>query len=191
MPILHRENKMKKCKFCGISFNAKGTKITCSMECSKKYNEELSKIQKRICVFCGSPFEVSGKSISNTCSFTCGFLFGRRKSLESQGKYKEAKAVRLLTIQEIAYGKHKQEARRRPGIGTKLTLQEFINFWQKDCTYCGDKIETIGLDRINSDVGYIKGNVVPCCKHCNWMKNKNSPEFFLNHCKKVANHSSK
>lgn len=40
-------------------------------------------------------------------------------------------------------------------------------YWQKPCTYCGDKIDTIGLDRIDNDKGYAVDNVVSCCFDCN------------------------
>jgi len=31
-------------------------------------------------------------------------------------------------------------------------------------------IKTIGIDRVLNNVGYEKGNVVPCCKDCNKFK---------------------
>ena len=40
----------------------------------------------------------------------------------------------------------------------------------KNCYYCGEP-ESMGLDRINSNIGYIESNVVPCCGICNIMKN--------------------
>ncbi len=67
----------------------------------------------------------------------------------------------------------------------KLTKEEFISFWNKKCYYCGNKIETIGLDRIDNKKGYSKNNVVPCCSPCNWMKSDWSQKKFINHCKKI------
>ena len=38
---------------------------------------------------------------------------------------------------------------------------------------------SLGLDRIDSDLGYQLGNIVPCCGVCNMMKNNLSyDEFF-------------
>ena len=35
-----------------------------------------------------------------------------------------------------------------------------------------------GIDRIDSNIGYMKNNVVTCCKHCNSAKNSmTEPEF--------------
>lgn len=39
------------------------------------------------------------------------------------------------------------------------------------CHYCGGKLgkrcPTGGLDRIDNAIGYVKGNVLPCCGVCN------------------------
>lgn len=62
---------------------------------------------------------------------------------------------------------------RNKGLPFELTLEDHFTpgapntFWQKPCTYCNDKIETIGLDRIDNDKGYTIDNVVSCCGDCN------------------------
>ena len=43
----------------------------------------------------------------------------------------------------------------------KLSLNDFKEFWQKPCYYCGSDIKTIGLDRLNNHIGYIKSNLNP------------------------------
>ena len=72
-----------------------------------------------------------------------------------------------------------------------LTFKEFENFWQKPCRYCGDKIKTIGLDRVNNKKGYIIDNVVPCCEKCNRMKNSYNKKDFINHCIKIVRKNTK
>ena len=67
-----------------------------------------------------------------------------------------------------------------------LSLEQFIEFWQKPCIYCGDSIKTIGLDRINNNLGYIKDNIVSCCEVCNRMKMKYTVEEFINKCRKIT-----
>lgn len=59
---------------------------------------------------------------------------------------------------------------KRRHIPFDLTLDQFKLFWQQPCSYCGIKIETIGLDRKNSARGYTFKNVVPCCFECNTQK---------------------
>lgn len=66
-----------------------------------------------------------------------------------------------------------------------ISDEQFLSFWQKDCSYCGSKIETIGLDRVDSNVGYEMYNLVSCCTQCNTMKMKNTREEFLNKIKQI------
>jgi hypothetical protein len=74
-------------------------------------------------------------------------------------------------------------------------LDEFV-FWlfKQPCRYCkgmrsrgrkNSSIECNGIDRKNSDAGYIISNVVPCCTVCNDMKGTLSEEEFLNQNKKI------
>jgi len=66
-----------------------------------------------------------------------------------------------------------------------------FKFFETPCFYCGEGPETAskcklnGIDRMDSDVGYIEANVVPCCPTCNYMK-KNIPiSLFLAKCQKI------
>lgn len=43
-----------------------------------------------------------------------------------------------------------------------------------------------GLDRVDSSLGHVEGNLVPCCKRCNWAKLNFSSDSFLNHMKKLV-----
>ena len=49
------------------------------------------------------------------------------------------------------------------------------------CSYCGCQRteEVLGVDRLDSSLGYIKGNCVAACGSCNFMKRQLSPEDFL------------
>lgn len=58
--------------------------------------------------------------------------------------------------------------------------------WQKECYYCGIDIPNIGIDRVDNAIGYVIGNVQPCCTVCNMMKRSMSEEMFIEHCKRVA-----
>jgi len=83
------------------------------------------------------------------------------------------------------YKKCKQSALDR-GKDWSLALEEFKSFWQKPCAYCGDIVETVGLDRVDNNVGYQVDNLVSCCCFCNVAKNNHSREFFLDKVKKIA-----
>lgn len=66
-----------------------------------------------------------------------------------------------------------------------LSIEEFSSLWGLPCFYCGDKIETIGIDRVDSKKGYNIKNVVPCCTHCNIMKMHYTQKEFLNKIKQI------
>jgi len=48
---------------------------------------------------------------------------------------------------------------------------------------------TASLDRIDSNEGYVDGNVQWVHKDINWMKNTFSQQHFVDMCKKVADHA--
>lgn len=74
-----------------------------------------------------------------------------------------------------------------------ITFEQWRDIVTKPCAYCGEEPsqplinyytgETVcyvnGVDRVDSSVGYIASNVVPCCVHCNTAKHTLSlAEFF-------------
>lgn len=89
------------------------------------------------------------------------------------------KAVKLQHLRYI-----KSAVKR--GIEWRLSPEEFLKIIKRDCNYChaepriyegkfskgGRTVKTLmnGIDRINSSLGYVDGNVVPCCGTCNKMK---------------------
>lgn len=90
--------------------------------------------------------------------------------------------------QKTAAGKYSEYKRRAKSRKTEFSLSfdEFMSYWGSPCSYCGDPIETIGLDRVDSGAGYTSGNVVPCCHNCNMGKRAMSAESYIEHCRKVS-----
>lgn len=78
---------------------------------------------------------------------------------------------RVYSYTVLRYGHSKNKAKAK-GIEWSITKAEFNILRDKPCAYCGANIVTTGsgLDRINSDLGYILNNVVPCCYLCNTIK---------------------
>lgn len=68
----------------------------------------------------------------------------------------------------------------------ELSDEETRMLITSNCYYC-NKEQSMGIDRVNSSIGYIKGNVVPCCGTCNIMKNAFSQETFLTQIHKIYN----
>ena len=84
------------------------------------------------------------------------------------------------------------------GYEFNLTDDDIRVYSKQDCHYCGNspnqKCKTQnytgiyiyqGIDRIDSNIGYVKNNCVACCKHCNFAKNNLTTEQFLNKVKQI------
>ena len=95
---------------------------------------------------------------------------------------------------------HYQNSAKQRGLPFQISLDEFNDLSQQNCSYCGSKPSTIvkgtsengkyiynGLDRIDSAFGYIIDNLVPCCKICNYMKRIMSYNEFVNHIERIYN----
>lgn len=109
------------------------------------------------------------------------------------------------------YRTYRNAAAKR-GLDFALTVEEFAVLLAKNCEYCGqlpaqkvtwfrygkrscaepyqDFLYT-GIDRVNNGLGYVRGNVVPCCGFCNRAKAWQSPEDFINWAIRIADHQRK
>lgn len=106
-------------------------------------------------------------------------------------KKNEAKVTGLLygrPVKEVIYKRYRDNAIKR-GIDFDLTMEEFEKLWQLPCSYCGSSIDFIGIDRMDNELGYIAGNVTPCCTTCNLTKRNMSAEDYIALCAKVTRHN--
>ena len=107
---------------------------------------------------------------------------GRKKIRECNNRYyhknKNSVEYRFLRLKTGAKQRHKE-------LG--IDFEDFKELWKENCYYCGDEVNTAGLDRVDSSKGYIKGNIVRCCEKCNRAKNNMDINEFLIHCKKIVN----
>ena len=85
-----------------------------------------------------------------------------------------------------------------------LTDEQLRELFHSPCRYCDSSPNNVtrrkrlglivefrysGIDRKDNAVGYISSNCVPCCKTCNWMKQKMGVKEFIAHCRRVACHN--
>lgn len=77
-------------------------------------------------------------------------------------------------------------AARRKGRVWELTRDEFKDIRVKPCYYCGYHNSTVGIDRVDNNVGYTLDNCVPCCFVCNRMKSILTYDEFIDKCKKIV-----
>ena len=118
----------------------------------------------------------------------------RKQYRESHREQERARRKHYDTTAKGRYSIYKQNAKQR-NIEFDLTFEDFDNITKQPCFYCGgfngkcDDISYGGLDRIDSNNGYILDNVVPCCEICNKMKLDHDLHDFLEHIKKIINYT--
>lgn len=92
-----------------------------------------------------------------------------------------------MTMLESQY---RSTAKQR-GIEFDLSWIDIYKICTRNCEYCGKPPVDgnilrrngvvkpyMGIDRIDSEEGYVLGNVVPCCKECNTMKGSRTIDEF-------------
>lgn len=107
-----------------------------------------------------------------------------------KNKIKNKEKYRMSPKQ--CFGNYRRNASKRSKpVSFAISFAEFMQFWNKSCSYCGNSIDTIGLDRVDNTVGYTLENLVSCCKQCNWMKVDSSRSEFIEHCVQIAKHTDR
>lgn len=100
---------------------------------------------------------------------------------------------------------HYRRAAKDRGYGFTLTKQNFRSLTKLNCSYCGRPPSQIvraakggngpyiytGIDRVNNLVGYIQGNVVPCCATCNRAKHVMGRDDFIAWIRLVYHHTKR
>lgn len=86
----------------------------------------------------------------------------------------------------------KSMAKRR-GLVCNLTFSYYSKLASNPCYYCAGELPQRGhgVDRVNSNKGYTKGNVRPCCTNCNRAKNDLSSSQFLKLVSEIYNNRIK
>lgn len=105
----------------------------------------------------------------------------------THGEQKRESQRKYAAKPENRYKKYVASAKSR-GFEWNLSRDEFMKHWQVDCTHCGSKIDTIGLDRIDSSLPYQADNVESCCFFCNRIKSDMKTEDLYNHLEKIRKH---
>ncbi len=83
---------------------------------------------------------------------------------------------------------HDYSARsKKKGYNFNLTKKEFEKLITGTCHYCGVR-DNMGIDRVDSNKGYIIDNCVPCCWKCNRMKHSSTENDFIKQVEKIYNY---
>lgn len=147
---------------------------------------------------CGKEHTTSGECLRSGKSKSCGCNRFTPPNKETN---------RVLAIWKQLYKSTIIKRSKKFGYETDIDFDLFRTISSRKCFYCGieptnfatDRFNTKtngrktsdtvvrynGLDRLDSSLGYLKNNVVPCCKYCNTAKNIMLPMEFMQFIKRV------
>jgi hypothetical protein len=132
------------------------------------------------------------KSVNTSDGFhswcKCCCTDGNIKSRQKQNSTIEGRAKIFLRNARNSAKKRNQEF--------SITIQNIVDCWNKQnqiCAYSGNqmtleagKINTVSIERIDSNIGYTSENTILVCQSINRMKSDFSFDEFYNLCKDVA-----
>ena len=144
-------------------------------------------VWKCLCT-CGSNISVRAYDLKIGKTKSCGCYYRETRHIE----YGEATFHSTLRD-------YKGGAKQR-GLSFELTEDHFRTLTQKECFYCGDIPRNLaksksnngdftynGIDRLDSNKGYIITNCVPCCRICNRAKSNLTIEEWGSYIKRLGN----
>lgn len=143
---------------------------------------------------CGNIVDVRASALYTGNTKSCGCL---RASKQPKG---QAGARRLFCG-------YKQDATKR-ALDFNISFEQFVDLTSRNCFYCGASPSKIsicrsgytergsahsvytynGIDRLNSDLGYLKDNLVSCCRDCNIAKSTKTVDEFLEWAKRLVDY---
>ncbi len=157
---------------------------------------------------CGNIALVETHSLLIGRTRSCGCLqkehvrnLNSRKAKENGLKGIQNRVLKPDALKHTVFDQYVINAKSRNFLFS-LSFEQALILFLAPCYYCGvEKSNTIGrgirafqyngIDRVDSSKGYEEGNIVPCCRDCNFAKGKKSRDDFLAWAKRVAEYSEK
>jgi hypothetical protein len=145
---------------------------------------------------CGNTTKVNTGALTSNKIKSCGCLTPTKSAENSiKSRYKRAKQDGGYRSVYVSY---RSNAKSR-NLEFNIEFDDAVKIMTSNCHYCGIEPSNIymrsyynvkynGIDRVDNTIGYIKSNVVSCCKMCNIAKNNNTEIDFLNWSKRIAKH---
>lgn len=147
---------------------------------------------------CGNTKTVETSRLTAGRTTNCGCYLKsdeHRRKLGDKNRLPPGVAARNKVI-----GTYKRNADLR-NLNFDLSDNQIAALLSGDCFYCGAPpcgvvaernspgvFKYNGIDRLDNALGYIPGNIVSCCAHCNYKKGDQHVDEFLEWIKAVANH---
>lgn len=149
-----------------------------------KYERKTRPIYKWLCkCICGKEKELDINDLKKGSTNSCGCY---RKKFQSDIK---RKPDGIAAFNNLFYS-YKSHCAKNRNYKFELTEEQFQILTKQNCYYCNKKPSQIkksllsfyvynGIDRVDNSKGYIKNNVVACCKECNSKKSGITKEMII------------
>ena len=199
--VLLEEAAKKEIRICddgkrSCKNETKEEKLKCE-ECLEKTRKiERKEYQTRqltpgMCLGCGKTMLEITEGFRHDVVKRCKECYIKLKEIEEKRERderdynKERKANLLKHYDEYVRGAMKKN------LQFNLDGDQFEVLVNSHCYYCDEYDETrvIGIDRVDSERGYLINNVVPSCAICNRMKSDLEKDDVLNHICKIYLHT--
>lgn len=145
---------------------------------------------------CGKTRRCDARKLNDGRVTSCGCDTAEKRERAADSLRKES------TMWRGIWNTYKCSARER-SLAFDLTDIQVRAICSMACHYCGkpplqkwkrahtDRVigRYNGIDRVDNEIGYVPANVVPCCGHCNRIKNTLILESFLGVIKSIYEHS--
>lgn len=147
-----------------------------------KIKKRVSYLWKFRCI-CGVEKDINIHEVRMGNTLSCGCL---RKQMQSDRKRKPPGVAASNNL----YNTYLKTCVEKCGYKFEITKEEFFILTKQDCYYCGKRPSQIkkgkysdyiynGIDRVDNTEGYLKNNVVSCCKECNSKKSGVTKEIIV------------
>lgn len=171
-------------RLTALSFSHSLFRVYVRKRKGRVYNENIKIDIWNFKCDCGKEKQIDYKSVIYGNSKSCGCI-NIEQCREKQKGFtikKKENADYVKSGFKRAYHAYLTSAKKR-GYNFELTIDLFKIITKVRCTYCGDPPKSKsydkskqgyylynGIDRVDPKKGYILGNVVTCCKTCNYAK---------------------
>jgi hypothetical protein len=145
-----------------------------------QYNERK---EKGNCTMCGKVLESLTKGIKDDLLQKCEACYATSRKVEDTRTREKRNYSFERKINPERHFREYASSAIKKNVQFELTLEEFSEIVTKPCYYCRkyQDTEVLGIDRIDSFKGYVKGNVLPACELCNTMKKQLTMKEFADH----------
>lgn len=161
-------------------------------DCLKKYRKNDNETyhmrkENMLCVQCGINITDKITGIRNHKIQQCEKCYTNTRKIEDSRKCDRNYSSEKKINPQGHFRQYLDSACKR-NLKFELQLEDFIKIVNNPCHYCEyySEVEVIGIDRVDSSIGYTLSNVVPACEKCNMAKGELSIGEFESHIMKIA-----